>query len=312
MVLLPVVLLLAEITPPQPDVSYSQPQIAYDGQNTGIVFGSKNAIYYAQGDSTPVRVADAPVLSLGNHRGPRLAFAAGTIVVTAGVGPANQQYGPNTLRSWRSVDHGKTWTPGPDVSSPGTGGMGFQAIASDGKLRLWAVWIGQSNGQPKLFASHSEDAGVTWTRQRVLSETVCECCHPNVIIAADGAIHVLFRNSLDGNRDFYLASSADGENFQIRKLGRESWQINACPMDGGGMAELKGEVVTLWRRQNQLFLSRPDGKPEEPFAVGKNAAVALRENGIYAVWSTSQGIMAKAPEKEAWLLSRTGAFPVIA
>src|SRR4051794_4854841 len=111
----------------------SQPQLASDGEITAFVFGRENAIYYAPIDSEPVRVAEVAELSLGNHRGPRIAFTPEAIVVTAGVGP-----GFNTLKSWRSLDRGKTWTAGPDVSTRGTGGMGFQGIASDRKKRLWA------------------------------------------------------------------------------------------------------------------------------------------------------------------------------
>jgi BNR repeat-like domain len=194
--------LAVEIVPKHPDVVYQQPQIASDGLNSGIVFGAKNTIYYAHNDASPIAVAEAPALSLGNHRGPRLAFTRNAIVITAGVGPADQQYGPNTLRSWRSTDHGKTWIPGADVSTSGTAGMGFHALASDGKQQLFAAWIGPQNGEPRLFVAHSSDAGLTWSKQNVLSQTVCDCCHPSIAISADGTVRVMFRNSVDGNRDF--------------------------------------------------------------------------------------------------------------
>jgi hypothetical protein len=304
-------LLAADIVPTHPDVVYQQPQIASDGQNAGIVFGAKDTIYYAHNDASPIVVAEAPALSLGNHRGPRLAFAANAVVITAGVGPADQQYGPNTLRSWRSTDHGKTWTPGPDISTPGSGGMGFQALASDGKQRLFATWIGPQGGAPRLFLAHSDDAGLTWSKQSILNQTVCECCHPSVSIAADGAVRILFRNSLEGNRDFYLATALDGEHFDIAKLGKGNWPLNACPMDGGGLAEFQGSVITLWRRESDIFLARPNGQSEERLATGKNPAVALRKNGIYAVWSTPEGIMAKVPDRPAFVLSKSSSFAVL-
>jgi hypothetical protein len=213
--LLPLFLAI-EIAPIGPGVLYQQPQIASDGRNVGIVFGAKNTIYYAHNDASPVVVAEAPVLSLGNHRGPRVAFTANAVIVTAGVGPAGQEYGPNTLRSWRSIDHGKTWTPGPDVSTPCTGGMGFQAIASDGGKQLFAAWIGPQNGAPRLFVAYSDDEGLTWSRQSLLSQTVCDCCHPSVAISADGTVRVMFRNSLEGNRDFCLATARRGQAFEIR------------------------------------------------------------------------------------------------
>lgn len=304
-------LLAVEIVPTHPDGLYQQPQIASDGQNVGIVFGGKNTIYYAHNDASPVVVAEAPALSLGNHRGPRLAFTANAIVVTAGVGPADQQFGPNTLRSWRSTDHGKTWAPGPDVSTPGTGGMGFQALGSDGKQRLVASWIGPWNGAPRLFIANSGDGGLAWSKQTILSQTVCECCHPSVTISSGGAVRILFRNSLEGNRDFYLATALDGEHFEIAKLGQGSWPLNACPMDGGGLGEFEDSVATLWRRESDLFLARPDGHAEERLATGKNPAIALRKKGIYAVWSTPEGIMARVPGKPAYVLSKSGAFPVL-
>ena len=304
-------LLAIEITPSRPEISYQQPQIASDGRDVGLVFGSKNTIYYAHNDAAPVVVAEAPVLSLGNHRGPRLAFTANAIVVTAGIGPADQQYGPNTLRSWRSIDHGKTWAPGPDLSTAGTGGMGFQAIGSDGGKRIYAAWIGPQNGAPRLFVAHSEDEGLTWSRQAVFSETVCDCCHPSVAISGDGTVRLMFRNSLDGNRDFYLATARDGLPFEIAKLGQGTWPLNACPMDGGGLGELQGDVVTLWRRENELYLARPGSQAEQRLATGKNPAVALRKAGVYAVWSTPEGIMAAVPGKPAYVLSKSGAFPVL-
>jgi len=304
-------LICGDIASTQPDVAFQQPQIASDGKNVGIIFGSKDAIYFASPDSTPVRVADVPGLSLGNHRGPRIAFAENAIVVTAGVGPAGPEFGPNTLRSWRSTDQGKTWGQGADVSTPATGGMGFQAIASDGKRQLWAAWIGPQGGHPTFFVSQSNDAGLTWSKQRVLSQTVCECCHPNVTISADGTVVILFRNSLAGNRDLYLAKSKDGADFTFAKLGQGSWKIDACPMDGGGLGELDGSVVTVWRREAELFLARPDGKPEESLGRGRNASITLRPSGYYAVWTSSDGVMIKVPNRPVYVLSKTGAFPVI-
>ena len=232
----------------------------------------------------------------GNHRGPSLAFTTEAIVVTSGVGPVDQQFGPNTLRSWRSTDLGKTWTSGPDLSTRGTGGMGFQAIASDGKRKLVAAWIGPQDGAPRLFVAHSNDAGLTWSKQNVLSQTVCECCHPTVSIAADRAVHILFRNSLGGNRDFYLATARDGEHFEIAKLGLGSWKINACPMDGGSMGEFHGDVITLWRREGNLFLARPDGQAEQFLAkYGRIRRSLGAQDGYYAMWSTPEGLLAESP-----------------
>ncbi len=117
----------------------------------------------------------------------------------------------------------------------------------------------------------------------MLSETVCECCHPAVAISADGTVRILFRNSLDGNRDLYLATVKTGGPFAFAKLRQGGWPVNA----------------------------RPDGSAEERLAAGRNPAVALRQSGVYAVCSTPEGLIAQTPGLPAHLLSKTGAFPVI-
>jgi len=89
--------LAIEFAPVGSGVFYQQPQIASDGHDVGIVFGSKNTIYYVHNGAAPLVIAEAPVLSLGNHRGPRLAFAENAIVVTAGVGPAGQEVGAPSM-----------------------------------------------------------------------------------------------------------------------------------------------------------------------------------------------------------------------
>ena len=89
--------------------------------------------------------------------------------------------------------------------------------------------------------------------------TVCECCKPSVVMKNNN-VYVMFRNLLNGNRDLYLIQSADGGNSfgEAQKLGTGSWQLDGCPMDGGGIAvNDNGEVQTVWRRKNKIFAAAP-------------------------------------------------------
>lgn len=312
-----------EIAPAQSGLVYKQPYLAAAGERVGLVFGSGDTIYYSgssnQGQSfqPPVAVATAATLSIGNHRGPRLAFAGSAAIITAGVSSPSTQYGPNTLLSWRSTDGGKTWSPGAKISNPESAGMGFHALASDGGQRVWSAWLGPENGHVMLFGAHSEDAGLTWSKPRIVYESpgggVCECCHPSIALAENGTVYVMFRNSLEGSRDLYLATSTDsGQSFQTVKLGQGTWPIEACPMDGGALSEFQGKVVTVWRRKSNVFLARPDGKAEQDFGAGKNPAIAWGERGVYLVWSSSEGLMASSPgHAEPYILAKSGGFPSI-
>jgi hypothetical protein len=108
----------------------------------------------------------------------------------------------------------------------------------------------------------------------------------------------------------YLARSRNGLTFSDpEKLGTGSWQLNACPMDGGGLAVFQNRVVTAWRREKEIFLTSP-GEEEVGVGEGKDVAVAAGKSGLYAVWSTPSGVKALAPgEKEPLTLAPAGAFP---
>ncbi len=109
----------------------------------------------------------------------------------------------------------------------------------------------------------------------------------------------------------YLARSADGMVFsKPEKLGLGSWQLNACPMDGGGLVVSESKIITAWRRGESIYLAEP-GKPETPMGTGKDVALAISGNRPYAIWSKDTKI-------EFWHegrvepLAETGSFPAIA
>lgn len=80
---------------------------------------------------------------------------------------------------------------------------------------------------------------------------------PPISFFFDGWNLVMWRNSLDGNRDMYLAKSRDGgEAFgSPRRLGADNWQLAACPMDVGALAvDESGVIHTAWRRTKRFTL----------------------------------------------------------
>ena len=150
----------------------------------------------------------------------------------------------------------------------------------------------------------SRDHGATWAPDSLVyaspSGTVCECCHPSVAIGAAGRVAIMFRNSLSGNRDMYLAESKDGVTFtSARKLGTVSWALNACPMDGGAVAFSADGVVSTWRREGDVFLTT-DRMPERRLGAGRDPVVAHFQTRRDLAWSASDGVV----------LVRTGDAPL--
>lgn len=324
--------LAASLGPIGPDAPAREPQLAVHGSMVALAFGAGNGIYFsASADSgktfdQPVKVAEAEIIPLSRHRGPRLAFSRGMIVITAVVGKtaaagahAHGLPSDGDLVAWRSSDGGKSWSKGIVVNdAPGAPTEGLHALASDSDGNLFAVWLDKRSGHgTKLYGARSNDGGATWLKNVQIyaspEGTICECCAPSVGIDSSGQILVMWRNWLAGSRDMYLARSRDAVNFsKPEKLGTGTWALNACPMDGGGMAISQNHVVTAWRREHEIFLAGP-GEKEVGLGEGVDVAIAAARNGVDVVWSTPAGIRALlAGEKESIFVAQKGAFPNIA
>jgi hypothetical protein len=164
----------------------------------------------------------------------------------------------------------------------------------------------------RIYAATSDDGGKTWSANRLVYESptgsVCQCCHPSVAIGARGELAIMFRNEMrsapstgstsDASplpmRDMYLARAPHGGSFApAAKLGRQSWPLAGCPMDGGDIAfDARGELITIWRRDKEIFLAKP-GEPERSLGPGQNPALAASRTGTYGAWTTADGLVVR-------------------
>ncbi len=322
-------MMFASLGPMGPDTPAREPKIAANSSLTAMTFGAGHSIYCSisrDGGKTfgvPVKVAEAPVLALHHHRGPHIAFSGKSIVISAVTGQtvSQQQHAhglpsDGNLMVWRSIDNGKSWSREIMVNDePGAPTEGLHSLAADAKGTVFAAWLDKRSGAgTELYGARSKDGGATWSKNVIIYHSpegsICQCCSPSAAIDASGQILVMWRNWLNGNRDMYLARSRDGAAFsKPEKLGSGSWQLNACPMDGGGIATSAMKTITAWRRGPSVFLAEP-GKEEMQIGPGKDIAVAMSRGRIYAIWTDGTKI-------ELWNdgkieeLSNNGSFPAI-
>lgn len=289
-----------------------------------VTFGVGDQVYYCSisndKSSTPQAAFQVPNMSLGMRRGPRIAHAGSSIVITAIGGPQGKGRDGDLL-AYRSQDGGKTWR-GPvtvnDVEASGREGLHAMTTSPNGTL--WCVWLDLREKGTKLFVSNSTDDGATWSKNLLVYRSpdgsVCECCHPSIVADKD-SVHVLFRNSIKGDRDMYLVSSRDqGATFgNAVRLGRSKWQLNACPMDGGMLAMNKsGEVVTAWRRDRTIFTATPKAGSETVVGVGEQPWITNCDAGFMTVWTTKRDgeLMLMQPGSSTPVkLSDGASFPVV-
>ena len=309
-------LLLLNILPLAAGLPNRQPQLAAAHGQVVLTFAAGQSIYFASSQdggrtfASPTKLAEVPALAVGRHRGPRAVILKDAIVVSA---IAGAKPGEGDLITWRSVDRGKTWVRAGTVNDePNAAHEGLHAMAADEQGNLFAAWLDLRSKGTKLYGSRSTDGGVTWSKNALLyasdSGTICQCCDPSIAISGS-QVGVMWRNVLEGSRDFYVVSSRDGVHFgPPQKLGQGTWKLDACPMDGGGLAWDHGQLVSAWRRENDVFLARP-GQLEKRLGGGKDVAIAAGAGGLYVGWSHEGGIEVLAPgEANPRKLAAEGAF----
>jgi hypothetical protein len=305
-------LLALHLPPVDGSAPNRQPQLAVSGEVAVVVFGSGESIWLARSTDSgrtfapAVRVATLPKMSLGRHRGPRVAITQGAIVVSAIA---------SDLLAWRSEDGGRTWSaPAVVNDTPTAAREGLHAMAADGEGHMAMAWLDDRNAPgKKLFGAFSNDAGKTWSRNAVLyaspERTICECCHPSLVAMGRGEFAVMWRNALDGSRDLYAMRLRDGAPAGPPvKQGTGTWKLDACPMDGGGLVARNGELASAWRREHDIYLAEP-GK-EVKLGPGMDVALGVKADGLFAVWTNEGAVEMYAAGKRSRVAEK-GAFPSI-
>jgi hypothetical protein len=305
-----------------------QPQLAVD-RDSGVhlTFGVKDKVLYTgsiDGGATfsePTEVATLDGLALGMRRGPRIAISEHSIVISA-IGSVGED-GDGNLYAWHSTDDGATWQGPRKVNDVATSAReGLHAMAASQNGEFYCVWLDLRNKGTQIFCSRSNDGGQTWSKNRMVYEspdgTVCECCHPSVAVDASGRVCVMWRNFVGGNRDMYIATSSDeAESFAPAvKLGEKSWPLNACPMDGGGLAvSPDGTITTVWRREEVIVLTDDNSSREMMLGPGRQPWAAANQLGHFAVWlsgTTGTLYLANSATNKPAAIADNAKFPVIA
>lgn len=264
-----------------------QPQIATDKQGVvHVTYGHENDIYYTTSGnngerfSEPVLVGTIENLLLGMSMGPQIAVSANYKVITAIDKKGN-------IHAFAQQEGTDTWVKIAGVNDvPGVAAEGLMSLASDAQDHFYAVWLDVRGNKKNKIVMAASNPGLTgWEANKVVYQspdsTVCECCKPNVLVQ-DNNIHIMFRNWLNGSRDFYITTSADaGKTFSApEKVGEGTWKVEGCPMDGGGLiATRDNSLLTAWQRDGVIYTAQP-GQPEKQVGTGRNCRISGGDNPV--------------------------------
>jgi hypothetical protein len=240
-------------------------------------------------------------------RGPEIAVNNSGLIITACTTQGN------IFSYYKDKEN---WKQGARVNDVDTiAKEGLMALAADGE-NAFAVWLDlRGNKRNKIYGAKSNDGGKTWSENTMIytspDTSVCQCCKPSVVMK-NNHVYVMFRNWLNGNRDLYLIqSNNNGASFgQAQKLGTGSWKLNACPMDGGGLAiNENGKVQTIWKREGNIFTAVP-GIPEIEIGKGRGCTIETVNNENIYAWSNKDEIVCMKANGPKKMLGK-GSLPVL-
>jgi hypothetical protein len=273
-----------------------QPQITVDNKGlVRLVFGQKDKIFYATSSdnaksfSKPVVIGEVAKMHLGMTRGPQLATSKDYSVVTA------MDQGGN-IHSFRLTHKTRKWEKIANVNDANASAPeGLMSIAAGANNTFFAVWLDLREGRKNNIAFSTLKGNSNWSTNKFAYKSpedhVCECCKPSIAVRGSN-VSIMFRNWLKGSRDLYLITSTNnGQTFsEALKLGKGTWTLKGCPMDGGGLAiDSKDQIHTAWQRDGQIFYAQP-GQQEEKIGEGRHVNL----NGNLVTWEAGSDLIVRS------------------
>ena len=215
-------------------------------------------------------------MHLGHTRGPQIASSKNYSMITA----IDQD---GSIHSYKLNHFNKAWGKSSYVNDQsGSAVEGLMALTADNEDNFYATWldirIGEKNN---IYFSSINGKSSGWTKNYLVYQSPDEhvCCKPNIAFNNNKLV-IGFRNWLMGSRDIYYAVSGNkGKTFSVpKKSGKGTWQLNACPMDGGGLAiNENGIVSAAWRRNGEVYYSS-GGQSERKLGSGRDVSMAQKND----------------------------------
>ena len=102
--------------------------------------------------------------------------------------------------------------------------------------------------------------------ERVIDPVVCDCCPINMLIDADGALNIIYRDNNDNIRDMAKILSTDNAATFSKPeiLHNDGWKINGCPHSGAVSSIYGKSALIAWfsgaEKESGVQLATREGK----------------------------------------------------
>ncbi|RAI98432.1 hypothetical protein LX64_04794 [Chitinophaga skermanii] len=153
----------------------------------------------------------------------------------------------------QSFDNGKTWEAAqPLVTDTASYDQRYFDMALLPNGEVAAVWLDNRKhttheGSSLYFATTQGKQG--FQGEHAIGETICQCCRTKLLVDAQGAIHVAFRDIVqDTIRDMaHILSTDNGQTFSPPvRISTDNWVVRGCPHTGPTMVQNAKGLHFAW------------------------------------------------------------------
>lgn len=171
----------------------------------------------------------------------------------------------------KSIDDGKSFLPAvrvDDTDSNGAPGDDDSnqydpSIAIDNTGKIYVVWADtRDDPDEHIYCANSTDGGSTWGTNHIVDDDTSEVETPEIALNSTGGLIIVWADKRNGNKDIYLTTSSDGENFasnvQVDGFAGSFDQVGPCISTRGD------DVFVCWNdkrdnKENIFFRKSTDG-----------------------------------------------------
>lgn len=264
-------------------------------KDKGKTFGDKKVIFTSKGIGNS-RLMRAKVLT--KKDGSLVALFTNRSELPAGAPSGGRR--TSDLVYCVSKDAGTTWTKPQNVDSDPAKAMRgfFDAIVlpNDEIAVFYLKDVANSTKHEERDLRMVLSKNGVFQPEKLIDPVVCDCCNINLLVDANGALHVYYRDNNDDIRDIAeIISTDNGATFSKPQIiHKDGWKINGCPHSGaisstygkgaliawfsGAESETGFRLVT--QEGKKLFVLN-DASVKNPWIMaGSKQAVMLWEQGV--------------------------------
>lgn len=200
-----------------------------------------------------------------------------------------------------SKDGGSTWTSPVSVDSDPKQGIvrGFfdAVVLPNGEVAVaYLKDVANSTKHEERDLRMVVTKNGAFQPERVIDPVVCDCCPISMLIDANGALNIVYRDNNDNIRDMAKMISTDNaETFSKSQiLHNDEWKINGCPHSGAVATTAGKGALFAWysgaEKESGIRLVNNEGKKLVVLSESsaKNAALAEGSQNQILLWEQNK------------------------